>query len=163
MNSSEKLMAQVALAAKLANRIPIALHHPAIRRRHLECLMRFLIQRAVAADEILVELRLRGSDETTIMAVHSVQQLWSSLLQLVERRLEGETVRSSDTDLATGQAGSARLINVAGNDAARLLTSRITLPDRDRPIARAGRQCDAAWISLCDDQPRVTSHLGRRP
>jgi hypothetical protein len=97
MNSSEKLMAQAALAAKLANRIPIALHHPTIRRRHLECLTRFLIQRAVAADEILVELRLRGADETTITAVHSVQQLWSSLLQLVERRLEQETGASRST------------------------------------------------------------------
>jgi hypothetical protein len=101
MNSSEKLMAEAALVAKLANRVPSALHHPAIRRYHLECLTRFLIQHAVAADELLVELRLRNSDETTIRAAHSVRQLWSSVIQLVERRLE-EDAPSAVIDVAIG-------------------------------------------------------------
>jgi hypothetical protein len=90
MDLSESLVAHAALAAKLAHRVPKVLNHPAIRRRHLECLARFLIQRAVATDELLVEMELRGADRTTVRAVQSVQQLWSSVIQLVESRLEEE-------------------------------------------------------------------------
>ena len=90
MDLSESLMAHAALAAKLAHRVPRALHNPAIRRRHLECLARFLIQRAVATDELLVEMELKGCDETTVRAAQSVQQLWSSVIQLVECRLAEE-------------------------------------------------------------------------
>jgi hypothetical protein len=91
---SATLMMQGAFAARMADRVPRALQHPAIRRHHVQCLAQILMRHSLATDQLLVELRLQRADPAAVKAAQSIQQLWTAVLTLVERRLaEGESRR----------------------------------------------------------------------
>ena len=95
---SATLMMHGAFASRMADRVPAALQHPAIRRRHVRCLAQILMRHSLATDQLLIEMRLRHADPAAVKAAQSVQLLWTSVLKIVERKLmeeEGRLERQS--------------------------------------------------------------------